>query len=54
MRPRQPDQQGFITRNGLQVAYDVYGEMQSPTILLMPTWSIAHAAHWKFQVCRQA
>jgi len=50
MRPRQPDQQGCISRNGVQVAYDVYGETQSPTVLLMPTWSIVHAAHWKFQV----
>jgi pimeloyl-ACP methyl ester carboxylesterase/predicted glycosyltransferase len=34
----------------LRVAYDVYGAGQRPTILLLPTWSIAHAAHWKFQV----
>jgi pimeloyl-ACP methyl ester carboxylesterase len=32
------------------VAYDVYGEGNSPTVLLLPTWSIVHAAHWKFQV----
>jgi pimeloyl-ACP methyl ester carboxylesterase/predicted glycosyltransferase len=50
MRPRQVDRQGFITRNGVRVGYDVYGQTQSPTILLMPTWSIAHAAHWKLQV----
>jgi pimeloyl-ACP methyl ester carboxylesterase/predicted glycosyltransferase len=50
MRPRQPDRQGTITRNGVRVAYDVYGEGNSPTILFLPTWSIAHAGHWKFQV----
>jgi pimeloyl-ACP methyl ester carboxylesterase/predicted glycosyltransferase len=41
MRPRRPDRQAIITRNGLQVAYDVYGDMQAPTILLMATWSMA-------------
>ncbi len=50
MRPRQPDRQGFVTRNGVRVAYDVYGAGQSPAVLLLPAWSIVHAAHWKFQV----
>jgi pimeloyl-ACP methyl ester carboxylesterase/predicted glycosyltransferase len=50
MRPRQPDRQDFVTRNGVRVAYDVYGEGNSPTILFLPTWSIVHAGHWKFQV----
>jgi pimeloyl-ACP methyl ester carboxylesterase/predicted glycosyltransferase len=50
MRPRRPDSSGVITRGGVRVAYDVYGEGNSPTILLLPSWSIVHAAHWKFQV----
>jgi pimeloyl-ACP methyl ester carboxylesterase/predicted glycosyltransferase len=50
MRPRRPDNQGIITRDAVPVAYDVYGEENSPTVLLMPTWSIAHAGHWKSQV----
>src|SRR5450432_4144480 len=50
MRPRQPEYQGTITRDGVQVAYDVYGEGNSPTVLLMPGWSIVHAGHWKMQV----
>ncbi len=50
MRPRRPDSSGVITRDGVRVAYDVYGEGNSPTVLLLPAWSIVHAAHWKFQV----
>jgi len=50
MRPRRPDSSGVITRDGVRVAYDVYGEGNSPTVLLLPSWSIVHAAHWKFQV----
>jgi pimeloyl-ACP methyl ester carboxylesterase/predicted glycosyltransferase len=50
MRARAPDQRGSITRDGVRVAYDVYGERDEPTILLLPTWSIVHAGHWKFQV----
>ncbi|MEP7025686.1 MAG: alpha/beta fold hydrolase [Actinomycetota bacterium] len=50
MRPCQPDEQGVITRDGVRVAYDVYGQGNSPTILLLPSWSIVAAGHWKFQV----
>ena len=50
MRPRRPDGSGVITRDGVRVAYDVYGEGNSPTVLLLPAWSIVHAEHWKFQV----
>jgi pimeloyl-ACP methyl ester carboxylesterase/predicted glycosyltransferase len=50
MRPRRPDLQSSITRDGVRVAYDVYGEGNSPTILLLPAWSISHAELWKFQV----
>jgi pimeloyl-ACP methyl ester carboxylesterase len=48
MRPCRPDSSGVITRDGVRVAYD--GEGNSPTVLLLPSWSIVHAAHWKFQV----
>jgi pimeloyl-ACP methyl ester carboxylesterase len=29
--------------------YEVYGEGE-PTVLLLPTWSIIHSRHWKFQI----
>jgi pimeloyl-ACP methyl ester carboxylesterase len=48
-RARQPDRTGFVERDGVRVAYEVYGEGE-PTVLLMPTWSIIHSRHWKLQI----
>jgi pimeloyl-ACP methyl ester carboxylesterase len=48
-RARQPDRTGFVERDGVRVAYEVYGQGE-PTVLLMPTWSIIHSRHWKLQV----
>lgn len=50
MHPRQPDRSGFVTRDGVRVAWEVHGDQNSPSVLLLPTWSIADAGHWKFQV----
>jgi hypothetical protein len=48
-RARQPDATGVVERDGVRVAWERHGE-GSPTILLMPTWSIFPSRHWKFQV----
>ena len=50
MHPRQPDRSGYVTRDGVRVAWEVHGDQNSPSVLLLPTWSIADAGHWKFQV----
>src|SRR4051794_37429814 len=50
MRAREPDLSGAVVRDGIASAYDVYGEGQPTTVLLLPTWAITHAAHWKLQV----
>src|SRR6185437_13795699 len=50
MRPRQPDRSGVITRDGVRVAWEVHGDQNSPSVLLLPTWSIADAGHCKFQI----
>jgi pimeloyl-ACP methyl ester carboxylesterase len=50
MRARQPDRSGSITRDGVRVAWEVHGDQNSPSVLLLPTWSIANAQHWKLQV----
>jgi hypothetical protein len=50
MRARQPDRSGFVTRDGVRVAWEVHGDRNTPSVLLLPTWSIADAGHWKFQV----
>ena len=48
-RARYPDATGFVERDGVRVAWERYGD-GSPTILLMPTWSIVHSRHWKGQI----
>jgi pimeloyl-ACP methyl ester carboxylesterase len=48
-RARSPDATGFIERDGVRVFWERYGE-GSPTILLMPTWSVVHSRHWKLQI----
>ena len=49
MRARYPDYEGFVERDGVKLHWEQFGDGQ-PTILLLPTWSIAHSRHWKFQV----
>jgi pimeloyl-ACP methyl ester carboxylesterase len=48
-RARQPDETGFIERDGVRVYWERYGN-GSPTLLLMPTWSLFHSRHWKLQI----
>ncbi len=49
MRARQPDDEGFVERNGVRSFYEVFGT-GDPTILLLPSWSIVHSRLWKAQV----
>src|SRR6187402_408535 len=49
MRARQPDEDGYVERDGVKLAYEVFGT-GAPTVLLMPTWSIIHSRFWKLQV----
>lgn len=44
-----PDATGIVERDGVRITWDVYGS-GSPTFLLLPTWSILHARHWKAQI----
>ena len=37
MRAREPDRSGVIERDGVKVAYDVYGEGHTPAVFLLPT-----------------
>ena len=48
-RARYPEVTGFIERDGVRVAYEVYGTGE-PAILFAPTWSIIHSRIWKAQV----
>jgi pimeloyl-ACP methyl ester carboxylesterase/predicted glycosyltransferase len=48
-RARNPDETGYVERDGIKVYWEVYGSAE-PTVLLMPTWSIIHSRHWKMQI----
>jgi pimeloyl-ACP methyl ester carboxylesterase/predicted glycosyltransferase len=50
MRARLPDRDGFVERDGVKLFYEVFGEGNDPTVVLMPTWSIIHSRFWKLQV----
>ena len=53
MRARDPDDAGSIVRDGVTLGFEVHGQEHadaSPTILLLPTWTIIHTRFWKFQV----
>jgi pimeloyl-ACP methyl ester carboxylesterase len=49
MRARDPDADGYVERDGVKLFYEVFGE-GSPTVFLLPTWSIIHSRHWKAQI----
>ena len=46
MRARYPDHEGFVERDGVKVAYEVYGE-GAPAAFLVPSSPITHARSWK-------
>ena len=46
---REPDVTGVTERDGVALAYHVFGDGDT-TVLLMPTWSIVHSRVWKAQV----
>lgn len=50
MRARLPDHEGMAVRDGVELAYEVFGPADRPTVLLMPTWSILPSRFWKAQV----
>jgi pimeloyl-ACP methyl ester carboxylesterase/predicted glycosyltransferase len=49
MRARKTDADGYAERNGVKVYYEVFGA-GTPTIMLLPAWSIGHSRTWKMQV----
>ncbi len=49
MRAREPDLEGYVEHDGVKVGYEVFGE-GTPTVLLLPTWTIIHSRFWKEQV----
>lgn len=49
MRARQADRSGYVERDGVNIHYEVYGT-GTPTLLLLPAWSIVHSRLWKAQI----
>ena len=49
MRAREPDESGYVQRDGVSVYYEVFGS-GSPTLIFLPPWSIVHSRVWKAQV----
>jgi pimeloyl-ACP methyl ester carboxylesterase/predicted glycosyltransferase len=53
MKAREPDQTGYVERDGVRIAWQSYGEQrgpEDPAVLLLPTWGILPAEVWKLQV----
>lgn len=49
-RSADPDDVGVVVRDGVELAYEVYGQDHAPTVLLVPTWSIVPSLFWKAQL----
>lgn len=49
MRACEPASTGDVVRDGVRIHYEVHGAGER-TVLLMPTWAILHARHWKAQL----
>lgn len=50
MRAEEPVQAGSVERDGVRIAYEVFGPQDGPAIVLLPCWIIVHARAWKAQV----
>jgi pimeloyl-ACP methyl ester carboxylesterase/predicted glycosyltransferase len=48
-RAMYPDETGFVERDGVRVCWERYGAGEQ-TVLLLPTWEIAHSRVWKCQI----
>jgi len=48
-RARYPDASGRTERDGVHLAWELFGDGE-PTLLLLPTWSIVHSRCWKMQI----
>lgn len=49
MRAREPDRAGYVTRDGVTVGFEVFGDA-GPAVIFLPSWQILHSRQWKLQV----
>ncbi|MCY7301947.1 MAG: alpha/beta fold hydrolase [Thermoleophilia bacterium] len=52
-RAVQPVSSGIVDVDGIEIAWDVFGEGDQ-TILFMPPWAIVHSRFWKAQIATMA
>jgi len=48
-RAAEPDETGYVERDGVRVYWERYGDGEQ-TVVLLPTWSIVHSRVWKMQI----
>ena len=48
-RARAADADGVVDRDGVRIFWESFGTGE-PTVLILPTWSVLHAAHGQFQI----
>jgi pimeloyl-ACP methyl ester carboxylesterase len=49
VRAKEPDEQGQITRDGVRIAWERFGD-RGAWLLFVPTWHIVYSRSWKMQV----
>ena len=49
MRARYPDAEGFVERDGVKIAYEVFGS-GGPWMVFVPIDPLVHSRAWKAQV----
>jgi len=49
MRAAHPNRDGYVTRDGVRLHWEVYGEGDR-TVFLIPPWAIVHSRQWKLQI----
>jgi len=49
MRAKLPNGDGLVTRDGVKLAYEIYGDAPD-TMLFIPPWSIVHSRIYKAQL----
>ena len=49
MRAREPDESGYVVRDGVRIYWETYGRGPA-TIFVLPTWSVLDSAHGRFQL----
>jgi pimeloyl-ACP methyl ester carboxylesterase/predicted glycosyltransferase len=49
MRAKLPAKEGFVERDGVKIAYEVYGDGRQ-TMVFLPPWSIVHSRIYKAQL----